>query len=341
MRVLLSIDPVYDRVIRPYYFVNDTAERLRWIKNHKNKESKMYYPFDKFDPTKGWITRPNIKDMTVFDNKILNTNSRGLRGEVEYTYEKQKDKIRILILGDSFTFGDEVSDTDTYPYLLQQMLPEAEVINFGVHGYGHDQMLILLKEEGIKYNPAIIILGYVKYDNLRNMLSFKDYSKPEFKLINNQLVQTNTPVLPPETLMKQEKYRSKLLEVLTILYKSASLNNESYSDNSSAITEAILDDLINTTSKIGAIPVFVDLPVDFTKTKPGPGRDKFFDNFCRTRKIHCTTLLPYFLKKVDKNEKLFEYGGHWNRRGNLLAAQGIKEYLIKNNLLPSTDSDPH
>jgi hypothetical protein len=79
----------------------------------------MYYTFDKFDPTKGWITRSNIKNMTVFKNKILNTNSKGLRGKTEYTYEKQKDKVRILIFGDSFTFGDEVSDTDTYPFLLQ------------------------------------------------------------------------------------------------------------------------------------------------------------------------------------------------------------------------------
>jgi hypothetical protein len=42
-----------------------------------------------------------------------------------------------LILGDSFTFGDEVSDNETYSYYLQQMLPHTEVINMGVHGYGH------------------------------------------------------------------------------------------------------------------------------------------------------------------------------------------------------------
>ncbi len=55
-----------------------------------------------------------------------------------------------MVLADSFTFGDEVSDDETYSSYLQQALPGAENINLGVHGYGHDQMLILLMEDGIK-----------------------------------------------------------------------------------------------------------------------------------------------------------------------------------------------
>jgi hypothetical protein len=34
-----------------------------------------------------------------------------------------------LILGDSFTFGDEVSDDETYSAHLQAMLPHTEIIN--------------------------------------------------------------------------------------------------------------------------------------------------------------------------------------------------------------------
>ena len=338
-RVLLSIDLVYDRVIRPYYFFDETAERLRWIRNHKNKKSTTYYTFDKFDPTKGWITRSDIKNMTVFKNKILNTNSKGLRGKAEYTYEKQKDKVRILIFGDSFTFGDEVSDTDTYPAQLQNMLPQAEVINFAVHGYGHDQMLILLREEGVRYNPDIIILGYIKADNFRNTLNFKDYSKPKFKLINNQLVLTNSPVPSPETLLKQEIYKSKLLDMLTILYKRVLANNDSYNNDSDRITEAILDEFVNTTLEIGAILVFVNLAVDFPNARPEAGNDKFFGYFCNTKGLHCTSLLRYFSTKVNKHEKLFEYEGHWNEKGNLLAAEGIYDYLIDNNLVPKSSEN--
>lgn len=102
----------------------------------------------------GWSTRPNLSDMSCFNKKILNSNSKGIRGKTEYSYAKNGDGPRILISGDFFTFGDEASDDETYPYYLQQMLLGAEVINMGVHGYGHDQMLIYLKEEGMKYRPA-------------------------------------------------------------------------------------------------------------------------------------------------------------------------------------------
>ena len=65
----------------------------------------------------------------MFDNRVLNTNSKGLRGQVEYIYKKPEGMQRILALGDSFTFGEEVGDSETYPYHLQTMAPEAQVIN--------------------------------------------------------------------------------------------------------------------------------------------------------------------------------------------------------------------
>ena len=44
--------------------------------------------------------------------------------------------------------GETVSDSESYAYRLQQMLPRAEIMNLGVHGYAHDQMLILFKDKG-------------------------------------------------------------------------------------------------------------------------------------------------------------------------------------------------
>jgi hypothetical protein len=67
----------------------------------------------------------------------------------------------------SFTFGQEVGDDETWSCFLQNLLPGSEVINFGVQAYGHDQMLLYLQEEGIKYHPDIVILGFVSMDMRR------------------------------------------------------------------------------------------------------------------------------------------------------------------------------
>ena len=103
---------------------NEDYTYLRnWVREHQKSGTATYYTFDMYDPSKGWIPKPNLRDVKAFNDKILNTNSKGLRGKKDFPYAKNKEKLRILILGDSFTFGDEVSDDETYSYYLQEMLP--------------------------------------------------------------------------------------------------------------------------------------------------------------------------------------------------------------------------
>ena len=153
----------------------DAIWRIWWIKRHKKRNVDVFFSFDLYHPRRGWSLKPNVRGLEVFPGMIVNSNSKGVRGITEFPYERTGKKPRILVLGDSFTFGDEVSDHETYPYFLQQLLPDSEVINLGVHGYGHDQMLLYFLEEGEKYTPDIVILGFYSGDMDRNMLSFRDY----------------------------------------------------------------------------------------------------------------------------------------------------------------------
>ena len=163
-RGVLWSDRVFGRVFGSggivYQPRDDTTYRLGFVRRQSEKSPIIYYPFDVYHPTRGWALRPSISRAVAFGNKTLSSNSRGLRGSSEHEYEKRPGTLRILTFGDSFTFGDEVSDDETWTYFLEKLLPGSEVINFGVHGYGHDQMLLYLREEGIKYRPDIVILGF-------------------------------------------------------------------------------------------------------------------------------------------------------------------------------------
>src|SRR4029077_7195722 len=85
----------------------DYTYRRNWVHEHQKSGIDAYYTFDIYDPSKGWRPKPNLRDVRVFDNKILNINAKGLRGKKDFPYNKEKDRLRILIIGDSFTFGDE------------------------------------------------------------------------------------------------------------------------------------------------------------------------------------------------------------------------------------------
>ena len=98
-RLFISIDPLWQRLAREQNC--DAVRRIQWLKRHRNSNTTMS-SYDIYSSTRGWALRPNIKDMNVWGSKILNANSKGIRGKIEYNYNKPSNKIRILILGNSF-----------------------------------------------------------------------------------------------------------------------------------------------------------------------------------------------------------------------------------------------
>lgn len=91
-------------------------------------------------------------------------NSQGFR-DAEHPPNKGNGTIRILGLGDSFTFGWGVHVDQTYLKQLEQGLHHAlnhsvETINTGVPGWGLNQYYLYLKEAGLKLAPDVVLLGY-------------------------------------------------------------------------------------------------------------------------------------------------------------------------------------
>jgi lysophospholipase L1-like esterase len=97
-------------------------------------------------------------------------NSLGFRDPREYSLEKLPGTFRILVLGDSVTFGHGATFETTYPYLLEQRLKSWqpavgwEVWNLGVPGYNTRQELSYLQEVGPRYQPDLVIVGFYPND---------------------------------------------------------------------------------------------------------------------------------------------------------------------------------
>jgi hypothetical protein len=91
-------------------------------------------------------------------------NSRGYRDE-EHTIENPSRRLRILVLGDSLTFGDGVADHEIYPKLLSSMLgPRVEVISFARDGWSTADELSVFLNGGLEYQPEIVVVGVVSND---------------------------------------------------------------------------------------------------------------------------------------------------------------------------------
>jgi len=98
------------------------------------------------------------------------TNSLGFRDIREYTIPKPPGTVRIIVLGDSVTFGHGATFETSYPYLLEQRLrswnPQVkwEVWNLGVPGYNTAQELAYLNEVGERYEPDLVVVGFFSND---------------------------------------------------------------------------------------------------------------------------------------------------------------------------------
>jgi lysophospholipase L1-like esterase len=93
---------------------------------------------------------------------------RGIRPNREFAYAKSAGVLRVLSLGDSHTQGYEVGQDATFSAVLERALRAqgvaAEVINSGVSGYSNAEALAFLENEGYRYQPDIVVLGFFAND---------------------------------------------------------------------------------------------------------------------------------------------------------------------------------
>lgn len=92
-------------------------------------------------------------------------NSYGLRDR-EYALEKPKDVYRILMLGDSYTFGIGNNIEDTFTKLLEKKLQidfphkKIEVMNGACSSYSPLLEYLFLIYKGLALHPDLVILNY-------------------------------------------------------------------------------------------------------------------------------------------------------------------------------------
>ncbi len=102
--------------------------------------------------------------------------------------------------------------SDSWDNQLEQELRsqgiEAEVLNFGVGGYGMDQALLRYLSRGVEFHLHIAISGFSIENGLRNLYIFRHFykqgstgislSKPRFILTGDELSLVNHPTPMPE-----------------------------------------------------------------------------------------------------------------------------------------------
>jgi hypothetical protein len=167
-----------------------------WAMDHLTAGASILPGLAIYDPDLGWVTKPSLT------NGSFRTNSVGMRSSREFSIERVPGTPRILFVGDSYTFGSQVKDEETFTWVLEQeFLSGWEMLNLGVPGYGPDQALLMFEKLGAQYRPDIVVFGFYVRSFFRLFSDFRSYAKPYFVLVDgNELDLRGVPIISPADL---------------------------------------------------------------------------------------------------------------------------------------------
>ena len=117
-------------------------------------------------------------------------NSHGFR-DYEYPVEKPDNTFRIVVVGDSITFGQGVELNQTYSKVLEKSLNEMnddknyEVLNFGSPGYNIAEKVELLRIKAMKFSPDLVIFQYLG-DDIVDWNEFREIEKERLQEFANK-----------------------------------------------------------------------------------------------------------------------------------------------------------
>jgi hypothetical protein len=158
------------------------------------------------DPDVGHTFLPNVRARVPHEagGFLVATNSLGFRDDKEPAAAPAPGRKRIFVFGDSFTAGDGVSNGHRYSDVLQTLLADVDVFNFGLSGSGTDQQFLAYRKFAAQ-SPCDLLIVAVLVENIRRVTSqFRPIetesgelalaAKPYFELRGEELVRFHDPV---------------------------------------------------------------------------------------------------------------------------------------------------
>jgi len=167
-----------------------------------------------YDAAIGWKLPPGetIHEITADYDVTYVANAQGFRSR--YDFAAPSTARRIAFLGDSFTFGSGVREEETFVALVERELDRSvtegalateervslEALNYGIGGFGIDQMGLALEHEALRWRADFVVLSFIRQDLARSLSSYRKghvwLEKPAFHLEEGILVRTTAANRP-------------------------------------------------------------------------------------------------------------------------------------------------
>lgn len=240
------------------------------------------------------------------------SNSDGFRSSREFV--EADDRLRILVLGDSFVFGSGVEESERFTNCIEAMQPKWRVDSLGMTGYGPDLMLRALEEVGLRLNPDIVVLCMYTDDfrRVRPKYVGVGYKIPRFQLVSNQLVSIPYPKV------RLWDYSGFFQGICHAYWR--------YTTAEFKLNRAILDCFLTLGEMHGFDVVVIFIPGTHD-TKWDKLRRAWLLQYSREHSVPFLDLSDAIHTAAAKKELYLPRNTHWNSEGHRIAATEIGRFL--------------
>lgn len=256
----------------------------------------------------------------------------------------------VLFYGNSFTMCiDSVKCFEDYLNKDSLFSKNHYMYNYGVGGYGVDQISLLLKESIDNYSNPFVVLGILTTDIDRSMLKIRDAPKPYFILENDSLKLQGVPVTetnssyisnhPPKI---HSYILNRMYNIITRRLDVFEEEKRDYIESIKSLNAAILKRTFDQlkSKKIN----FLVLIFQPGEHNPRDWRLTFLQDLCLESEVPFVSNLEIINMDMGINNRLQEdyyvpLDGHPNSLANMLVAEEIKKFALDSNYFYSLKNE--
>lgn len=304
------------------FFSDDDYWKLRYILGDK------YNPPDNPHPILGWVG--DFEPNTYIHNNASNIGDRSV----------------VLLYGDSFA---ECSTDICFEDILNSDSALSQnyfFLNYGVSGYGTDQIKILYDNSIGHYDQSIVIFSFLTNDLDRSILSYRIGQKPFFEPVKGKLELKGFPIRKTS----DEFLRENPISIRSYLWNFiiySSLFPEPFGswlrgdqkkiDRKIEVNELILRSVIDNLEERGIPYFFIVFHANWPDKILGSDswRDNFVRDFLEENNIPYIWTKGLIIQNMEETglsiEEYFLSGdGHYSDYTNELVANEIKRRMLEN-----------
>ena len=282
-----------------------------------------------------WSTDPDLTNKKFAHKEekthfYVSTNEDGLRNTSDKITTLESNKKRIMTLGCSTTFGWGVSDQESYPSVLQELIqpknPDYEVVNGGQPGFTSFQGMWFWNKILKNYTPDFVVIGYIVQDSRKAAYSDKSQAilQGDNRYLKNHFLYRSKSYLALRSVLGGVQIRAKERKQgddSTGVYR---VSTEEYAEN--------IKNLVKDIQKIGATPILFGYPLERTGyTKQH--RIKLKDISDLEGILHYDPQDQ--MEEISRQKQMYftRDRGHANANGNAKIAEWIYEFLQKQTIV--------